>query len=174
MTLRNFKHPFYSSGVNLQKFNNQRLSKLSKESRYNQTLNASDIPGLNIDINTRSKSHFTRTPEKCEKIETEKSPLKFYDIKGNSFKNTLIPKETAYSALRTSEEKIPGLNTDFKLTKVNPKYKGYNRSGAILFHNINQQDVFNVKTPKATDKQRGSRSTLARTKNDFSTLTAER
>ena len=54
---------------------------------------------MNIDFRTNSFTNVARTPDDCDKNETEglkeKSPLKFYDIKGNTFKNTLIPKETA-------------------------------------------------------------------------------
>jgi hypothetical protein len=38
-----------------------------------------------------------------------------------------------------------------KLSKIKPLYKGYERSGGILFHNINQNDTGAMKTPKARD-----------------------
>ena len=66
ITLRNLTNPYFSSPTSITKFNNQRFSHLKNESRF----------------------------------KSKKSPLKkapspsLYDIKGNTFKNTLLPKET--------------------------------------------------------------------------------
>jgi hypothetical protein len=48
-----------------------------------------------------------------------------------------------------SQDKFEDLSAEYRIEKVNPKYKGYIRSGAILFHNINQRDVASLKTPRA-------------------------
>ena len=65
VTLRNLSHPYFSSPTSITKFNNQRFSQLKNQSRF----------------------------------KVNKSPLKLatpslFDIKGNTFKNTLLPKET--------------------------------------------------------------------------------
>ena len=90
-----------------------------------------------------------------------RNSMTFYDIKGNSFKNTLIPKQTANSALRmqssgathTSLVDAQNIylqdNRVMKIKKNKPNYKGYIRSGAILFNNINQHNTKDAKTPKA-------------------------
>ena len=66
----------------------------------------------------------------------------FYDIKGNTFKNTLIPEETANNAFNVKKFSQTmqnfGNGRSSSQNKVMPKYKGYIRSGAILFNNINQ------------------------------------
>jgi hypothetical protein len=65
----------------------------------------------------------------------------FYDIKGNTFKNTLIPKQTAIDsslAFKTQGD----WKTSLMSSKVKPQYKqGYVRSGQILFNNINQMNT---------------------------------
>lgn len=144
------------------------------ESRYRQGDNKA-LSGL--DLSLRSSTNMVRTPEDCEKIETDShGKMMFYDIKGNTFKNTLIPKETAHSALRMSDDKFGDFHTDHKIEKVHPQYRGYNRSGAILFHNINQRDVANYKTPKAMsiDNKRFTKSTLDRNRKDYSSLSTKK
>ena len=73
----------------------------------------------------------------------------FYDIKGNTFKNTLIPKQTAIDsslAFKTQGD----WKTSLMSSKVKPQYnKGYVRSGQILFNNINQMNTAAQITPKA-------------------------
>ena len=134
-------------------------------------MKGSTIP-IDSEVLNQSLTDIARTPADYET--EEKSPLKFYDIKGNSFKDTLVPKETALSALKISNETLKDFTTDYRLEKVKPKYRGYNRSGAILFHNINQVDVQNQRTPRSCDKLRVSKSTLSRTKKDHSTLSVQK
>jgi hypothetical protein len=55
----------------------------------------------------------------------------YYDIKGNSYKEALLPKETTLPRATTSLKQ-------FKTEPVAPSYKGYIRSGQMLFNNINQ------------------------------------
>lgn len=66
----------------------------------------------------------------------------FYDIKGNTFKETLIPNETAKSDMN----KFSNTFTDGFMAKSVPRVhpidkRGYKRSGMILFNNINQFNV---------------------------------
>jgi hypothetical protein len=68
VTARNTHNPFHSSGVRLLNFNDQKYDRLAQESRY-------------------------RVDEKGS-VSPEKKPA-YYDIKGNTFKSTLIPTETA-------------------------------------------------------------------------------
>ena len=44
-----------------------------------------------------------------------------------------------------------------KLKKTKPHYRGYVRSGAILFNNINQHNTKDVRTPKAVGKTRNEK-----------------
>jgi hypothetical protein len=62
-----------------------------------------------------------------------------YDIKGNTYKDTLIPEKSAKSAFSRHK----GMNNTMygqsftDKEPVKPRYKGYIRSGQILFNNIN-------------------------------------
>lgn len=71
----------------------------------------------------------------------------FYDIKGNTFKNTLIPEETAKNLF--AQKKMSQTATNFGRSvsnvKVKPQYKGYVRSGQMLFNNINQMNTWDYK-----------------------------
>lgn len=59
-----------------------------------------------------------------------------FDIKGNTYKNTLIPEKSAKSAFGRHRGKSHMMYaTDHG--PVKPRYKGYVRSGQILFNNIN-------------------------------------
>ncbi len=72
-----------------------------------------------------------------ESLSPKKNKEQFYDIKGNTFKNTLIPVETAVSAFKFKDQ--ANRTSDYSselykirqqiLPKVQPKYKGYIRSG---------------------------------------------
>lgn len=66
-TMRNLQNPYFSSPTSVSKFNNQRFSRLKNESR------------------------FKKNPERETKSPLEKL---MYDIKGNTYKNTLLPKDT--------------------------------------------------------------------------------
>lgn len=63
-----------------------------------------------------------------------------YDIKGNTYKNTLIPEKSAKSAFGRHRGKSVNIYSQ-RLNDINnpvkPRYKGYIRSGQILFNNIN-------------------------------------
>ena len=62
-----------------------------------------------------------------------------FDIKGNSYKNTLIPEKSAKSAFsrhKNLNNTMYGQSFSNK-EPVKPRYKGYVRSGQILFNNIN-------------------------------------
>lgn len=66
----------------------------------------------------------------------------FYDIKGNTFKNTLVPKEAAHAnkakRYRSPLERAHGNMPDIHLNKVQAKHhEREKRSGNILFGNIN-------------------------------------
>ena len=69
ITRRNIEHPFFSSPTSISKFNNQRFALLKNESRFKS-----------------KKSPLGVTPDLLDRS--------MYDIKGNTFKNTLLPKET--------------------------------------------------------------------------------
>ena len=124
-TLRNIFHPYHSNGHSMQKFNQQKLSKLKIESRFRSTFN-SVVPDTLDDL-----SPF------------EGKEGQFYDIKGNTFKDTLIPKSTAVSALKPMTRDV----SEHKLTKVVPLHK-YTRSGTLMFNNIHQQHTAVIKTPR--------------------------
>ena len=85
-------------------FNDQNLSKLAANSRFRQGDEILDSP--------------SRNP-------------KWFDIKGNTYKSTLIPRETV-------ETRASVTTTEGFLTRpVTPnKPKGYLRSGSIIFNNI--------------------------------------
>lgn len=77
VTLRNNQHPFHSSGVRQISFNDVNYNELKQKSRFGDSI-------VNpIDVESPKKVHNTSEKEL------------FYDIKGNSFKNTLIPEDTA-------------------------------------------------------------------------------
>ena len=77
-----------------------------------------------------AESRFRRSEEI---FDGPKSP-DYFDIKGNTFKNTLIPRETAETRASMTTS-----HNGFKKAPVTPsKPKGYLRSGAILFDNIAQ------------------------------------
>lgn len=80
----------------------------------------------------------------------------FYDIKGNTFKNTLIPEATAQNLF--TAKKMSQTGRDFGRSvsnvKVKPHYKGYVRSGQMLFNNINQMNTWDYSLPKADEVQR--------------------
>jgi len=77
-----------------------------------------------------------------------------YDIKGNTYKNTLIPEKSAKSAFSrhrpTNNSTVYGQSFVDAHKPVKPRYKGYVRSGQILFNNINQINTREFKTPKAS------------------------
>ena len=134
LTMRNTNHPFFSYGPTMQSFNDQILTKLKNESRFSQTFQ----DGMGKDqLSTDS----VELSNPNSGIRTMK-PKQFYDIKGNSFKNTLIPKKTAFSSLifKGNSPNRAG-SQEFKLAKVEPKYNKDIRSGTILFNNINQHNV---------------------------------
>lgn len=63
-----------------------------------------------------------------------------YDIKGNTYKNTLLPEKSAKSAFSRHRQNssTPYGQSGVDVHKpVKPRYKGYVRSGQILFNNIN-------------------------------------
>ena len=142
VTMRNMQHPFHSSGVRQIEFNDQKFSRLASESRFR----------MDGDDNAVSP---TKVPE-------------FYDIKGNTWKSTLIPAETATQATKKTRASV---SSDFgneaenamrqfsntytngfmsSMQKQKPKQcRGYLRSGMILFNNINQVNVGGQKTPRA-------------------------
>ena len=61
------------------------------------------------------------------------------DIKGNTYKNTLIPEKSAKSAFSRHKGKNYTMYGQGFVDHgpVKPRYKGYIRSGQILFNNIN-------------------------------------
>lgn len=130
LTMRNTNNPFFSYGPTMQSFNDQILTKLKNESRFRQTFNEgmNKEPMSTDSVELSNPDSVTRTMQ----------PKQFYDIKGNSFKNTLIPKKTAFSSLifKGSSPNRAG-SQEFKLAKVEPKYTKDIRSGTILFNNIN-------------------------------------
>ena len=86
-----------------------------------------------------------------------------YDIKGNTYKNTLIPEKSAKSAFsrhRPHNNTVYGQSMVDPHKPVKPRYKGYVRSGQILFNNINQVNTREFKTPKAS--QSGNHTVLGR------------
>jgi len=69
-----------------------------------------------------------------------------FDIKGNTFKQTLIPKST----FQQSQKDWSASPYIFQVTKEQPKYKEKMRSGQILFHNLNSvtdSHTPNVRSP---------------------------
>jgi hypothetical protein len=92
----------------------------------------------------------SRFKEVVERSKTELSTEKFYDIKGNTFKETLVPKQTAFSALKLKQfnQTVLG-DKKQKMAKVQPKYGGYRRSGMILFENINQTNTIDFNSQVA-------------------------
>ena len=75
------------------------------------------------------------------------------DIKGNTFKNTLLPEKSvksAFSRHRDNNSTPYGQSYTDVHKPIKPRYKGYVRSGQILFNNINQINTWDYKTPKAS------------------------
>ena len=70
VTLRNNQHPFHSNAVAQTNFNDITYNNLKQSSRFNDKKASPDLP-------------------------TIEGKERFFDIKGNTFKNTLIPEETA-------------------------------------------------------------------------------
>ena len=79
MTLRNTHNPFHSSGVRQLSFNDQKYDRLAQQSRYRADEAGSASP--------------------------DKKPS-YYDIKGNTFKSTLIPSETAKVAFKNNRKSM--------------------------------------------------------------------
>ena len=121
--MRNVNNPYHSKGVNQNSFNDKRYADLATTSRFR------------------------------EEPPSPKRQPEFYDIKGNTYKGTLIPSETALSEMN----KFSNTFTDGFMAKSVPRVKpvdnrGYKRSGMILFGNINQINVSEQKVPTAVDK----------------------
>lgn len=98
VTLRNTYNPYFSQGPGYQRFNNQRLSKIKSQSRF---LNQSEANDAGSDL--RTSQSFIDSSKKAAKSYRE-MPSKLYDIKGNTFKNTLIPTTTARNSLNFKDE----------------------------------------------------------------------
>lgn len=93
-------------------------------------------------------------PETVNREVFSKTQPQFYDIKGNSFKNTLVPKQTAQQALQGARAASDAVTeSPYKLKKVKPRnphgWDSYKRSGMILFNNINQLNVADETLPRA-------------------------
>lgn len=83
-TARNTEHQFHSNGFRQQSFNNQKYNHLMKHSRFHATDVVDDI--LSPESPIQKKGYKTIIGE----VE--------YDIKGNTYKNTLLPEKSAKSA----------------------------------------------------------------------------
>ena len=71
----------------------------------------------------------------------------FYDIKGNTFKNTLVPKETAKTRFLSPVSRFT--MPDISLNKVKPTIKERDmKSGTMLFNNIYQTSTDVHVTPR--------------------------
>lgn len=95
---RNVEHPFFSSPYSMQKQNDQHYGKLKNSSRFQDT--SADSPG-------------------------SKTKLKTFDIQGNSFKNTLFPKETYGNQYRQKINKSITGTTVTDSEPVNGQWKFY-------------------------------------------------
>lgn len=164
---------YHTNGFGTQIFNNQKFTQLKNESRFrentNQTMAVENIctswspDSPNIDKTFTNQ----RGLNKSMVIDSTKDgSQKMYDIKGNTFKNTLIPKQTGISsalnfANNTSQNWSNALSPvrrsdmnyeTLKLAKTKPEYKGYVRSGQILNNNI-AQIKSGGNTPKSSMSQ---------------------
>ena len=106
----------------MSRFNDQNFSKLKSSSRFRETgaiiyKDSPLSPGVENKRNLDTTLEFLSTSQQ------------FYDIKGNTFKNTLVPKQTALDsslAFKTQGD----WKTSLVQGKVKPQYKqGYVRSG---------------------------------------------
>jgi hypothetical protein len=82
VTLRNTQHPFHSKGVRQERFNDVRYNDLKERSRFQ---------------GEQAKDRGPMSPEPASSRNLIDEGL-FFDIKGNTYKNTLIPGETAQNA----------------------------------------------------------------------------
>lgn len=75
----------------------------------------------------------------------------YFDIKGNTFKNTLIPGETANNLYvkKGMSQTAEGFCRSGSNPKIKPQYKGYVRSGQLLFNNFGQANTWDQELPTA-------------------------
>ena len=155
---------YHTNGPGMQAFNDNRHSKLKQDSRFKAETPA-HLPDLQITNQDKSK-HLTSLDNPIfapsPKIETTNrfknnsvsSPFSktgghFYDIKGNTYKNTLIPKESAFVQ---KKRYLSPIEPDFNLNRVKPQLKERDlRSGAMLFNNIYQTNTEN-NSPRKADR----------------------
>lgn len=126
VTLRNSQHPFHSRGPRQVAFNDVTYNELKQRSRFGEATNTMPASPAPIkDINPIDRELY-------------------YDIKGNTFKNTLIPEQTAQNLFTV--KKLSQTSSNFGRSvsnvKVKPQYKGYVRSGQMLFNNIGQMNTW--------------------------------
>ena len=102
LTARNAKTNYHTSGVGYQIFNNQKFTKLKNDSRFRDNMNmtmASDAVQSAWSPDSPELRKEKRGLNKSVVIDSTKDESqKMYDIKGNTYKNTLIPKQTAISS----------------------------------------------------------------------------
>lgn len=127
MTLRNNQHPFHSNAIAQTHFNDVTYNNLKQSSRFNEKNASPDLP------NIRNKEEV------------------FFDIKGNTFKNTLIPEETANNLYvkKQMSQTTEGFARSASNSKMKPQYKGYVRSGQLLFNNFGQKNTWDEELPTA-------------------------
>ena len=85
MTERNTKNNYHTYGTSMSRFNDQTFSKLKSNSRFRETgsiiyKDSPLSPGIESKKNRDGPIEYLSTSQQI------------YDIKGNTFKNTLIPK----------------------------------------------------------------------------------
>ena len=110
--------------------------------------NFNDITYNNLKQSSRFNDKNKASPD-LPHIRDQKE--KFFDIKGNTFKDTLIPEETANNLyvkkqMSQTTEAFPRCNSN---PKMKPQYKGYVRSGQLLFNNFGQKNTWDEELPKA-------------------------
>ena len=132
-------HPYHSNTVGLKAFNNQKISKLKPQSRF-LSKNDMDFADQAAEYSLEGGIEPSRTdsPDRAsDKVFSSKKirmgPRQFYDIKGNTFKQTLIPKETAFASLKPREMQ----DGQYKLNKIKPRFKE-EKSGSLLFNTLTQ------------------------------------
>ena len=82
----------------------------------------------------------------------------YYDIKGNTFKDTLIPSDTVTSAQQNAFNNTFTEGFQASVPRVKPVDKrGYKRSGMIFFGNINHIPA---------DQTTNANSSIQKTRND--------
>jgi hypothetical protein len=86
VTLRNSQQKFHSNGHRQLSFNDQKYDKLTKDSRYRT---ASEVDHI-----LTPESPMQKVGQHTIALDTELQ----YDIKGNTYKDTLIPEKSAKSA----------------------------------------------------------------------------